>query len=659
MRFIFRCISFYLFPLFAIAADVEPVLDELVITTARPEFKDADAVDGELHSGFRQVLTRADWQQDSTNLGDLLSSKSSVQIRKSGGFGGFSLVSLRGSLSDQVAIYLDGFLLNDASGGGVNLNTVTLSEIDSIEIYRGVAPIQGGIAPIGGAVYLKSRHANIKRRSEITIGAGNQNSYHAAAALNGSVARSPWSLSFDYLHSNNDFKYLNNNGTVWNLNDDRVESRANNGFNRYSVLSNFAAPLSGNSKLDVIYRFQQAEQSLPSWNNRPINTRFDSGTHHTQLKWNRLSPIAGFDKTSVSVDYQVQNELYDDRENEVGLGRQWERGLTTASTIKWYGETLLGNSLLHVNANWSYEIYNSSDQLRQVRLYQYQRNAFGVSGALSQFYFGEKLLFKPAIVAQGSVVNEGVVVPAGTMLSSTYVSPSFGWIFHWTPGLQVNANIARALREPALYELYGDRGLFLGNPELVPERSANADFGLTWNSMLVQPAVSTTSTIAVFSNRIENGISKVYSAQGIGRAMNVAKAQVTGFEISLEATHVRFGGLRYDMTRLTTENLTENTSYYKKQLPGRFTTTHALRYQQKIASSSGYVQLQSQSGLFYDTMNLLPAKDRFTVDTGFSTITGYGEISMRIENVTNAQYSDFNGYPYADRLYFVSYKNAF
>ncbi|MBN64178.1 MAG: hypothetical protein CME20_22695 [Gemmatimonadetes bacterium] len=52
-----------------------------------------------------------------TNLADTLRDQTGVQIRQSGGLGSNSAVSIRGSSSKQVQVYLDGMLLNDLAPG--------------------------------------------------------------------------------------------------------------------------------------------------------------------------------------------------------------------------------------------------------------------------------------------------------------------------------------------------------------------------------------------------------------------------------------------------------------------------------------------------------------------------------------------------------------
>ena len=62
----------------------------------------------------------------STTLADLLSSAVGVQVKRYGGLGSFSTVSIRGSTAEQVVVYLDGVPLNQAIGGGADVGRIVV-----------------------------------------------------------------------------------------------------------------------------------------------------------------------------------------------------------------------------------------------------------------------------------------------------------------------------------------------------------------------------------------------------------------------------------------------------------------------------------------------------------------------------------------------------
>lgn len=116
--------------------DSKPVtLDAVVVTAEKSDsdFQTGD-VDTEQTPAFFSVIKREQFEGKMENLSEIIEKEAGVQIRQSGGLGSFSTVSLRGSSSEQVVIYMDGVPLNEASGGGVNLANISLSDIASVEI---------------------------------------------------------------------------------------------------------------------------------------------------------------------------------------------------------------------------------------------------------------------------------------------------------------------------------------------------------------------------------------------------------------------------------------------------------------------------------------------------------------------------------------------
>src|SRR5262249_427155 len=80
-----------------------------------------------------------------------------VQVRRFGGLGDFSTVSIRGSAAGQVQIYLDGVPLSRAENEVVNLNDLPLDAIDHVEVYRGTTPLGFAQSGPGGVVNARAR----------------------------------------------------------------------------------------------------------------------------------------------------------------------------------------------------------------------------------------------------------------------------------------------------------------------------------------------------------------------------------------------------------------------------------------------------------------------------------------------------------------------
>ena len=91
------------------------------------------------------------------DLASLLDSVTGAVVRRLGGLGDFSAVSIRGSSFRQVQVFLDGIPLNPSGSEAVNLGDFPLSMLERVEVYRGNAPSEFGAAPIGGVVNLVTK----------------------------------------------------------------------------------------------------------------------------------------------------------------------------------------------------------------------------------------------------------------------------------------------------------------------------------------------------------------------------------------------------------------------------------------------------------------------------------------------------------------------
>ncbi|NIA09121.1 MAG: TonB-dependent receptor plug domain-containing protein [Nitrospiraceae bacterium] len=298
-----------------------PVNMGTIVVTANatePGFQTGD-VDTELTPAFYSIIKRKRFEGKIEGLSQILKEEPSIQVRQSGGMGSFSSISIRGASSDQVNIFLDGILLNDASGGGVDLSNISLSDVGAIEIYRGITPANFAPASIGGVVNIRTRRIKKGIKSSITTGYGSFNTRKLGTFINYKPGKWDCLISGDYLGSDNDFRFLNNMGTVFNKADDRIERRHNAEFDQKNLLTKFGLDITDNVRVDLLNQSFLKDQNLPDWkNNRNTRTSFDTRRDITTFKFtaNDIGPIHL--NTSTQVYYGWKNEDYDDRLGQIG-----------------------------------------------------------------------------------------------------------------------------------------------------------------------------------------------------------------------------------------------------------------------------------------------------------------------------------------------------
>ncbi|TMA57739.1 MAG: TonB-dependent receptor, partial [Deltaproteobacteria bacterium] len=90
------------------------------------------------------------------------------------------------------------------------------------------------------------------------------------------------------------------------------------------------------------------------------------------------------------------------------------------------------------------------------------------------------------------------------------------------------ANLGRGAREPNLEELFGTRGVVIGNPSLRPEVAFNRDAGFHLAVPPRGPLSDAALEYAYFDNQVDDLIVLVQNSQRLARPENVSAASVRG-----------------------------------------------------------------------------------------------------------------------------------
>ena len=97
------------------------------------------------------VIDPAKFAPRAMSVSDLLDRVPGVKVRRTGGLGSETRVSIRGLEGKRVQIYVDGSPLNTPDGS-LGIDDIPLHIIERIEVYKGVVPAKFGGDGLGGAV---------------------------------------------------------------------------------------------------------------------------------------------------------------------------------------------------------------------------------------------------------------------------------------------------------------------------------------------------------------------------------------------------------------------------------------------------------------------------------------------------------------------------
>ncbi len=643
------------------------VLDDMVVeaTGMVEDFRTGD-VDPEQLTSFSSVINLDDVDPGITSLGDLLAKEVGIQVRSSGGLGGYSSVSLRGSSGDQVFVYLDGVLLNDASGGGVNLALVPLNDVAAIEIYRGISPVNFARAGLGGVINIRTRRSKPGSNGTLGFGLGSFSSERLFGSFNHETEnRCDFLALAEYVSSDNNFKFLNNNGTEWNLDDDRRERRNNNELWRRSLMFKAGHDFSDDLRFEISEQYLNQDRRLPAWNNTPAaNTHFQTESHQVvaRVQADDLSPLHV--NLATQLFYGWKEEFYNDSQGIIGLGRQHERYDTEKYGASIFCEWPTRFQVLTANLEAGQETYTSKDLLRSDPRGDSRRNYFSAALQDSIYFFNQRLLMTPACHYQWYddkldtvESNHGGEIPGFTRRHD-FFSPSLGLRYQlWGP-LSLRINLARYGREPSFYELFGDRGFAVGNSDLKAEEGENYDFGITCTWPTKWSWLSRVEIEAVlFYSKIDNLITRIYDARGVGKSENISAARISGVEARAALDFGSYFRLLANATWQDSENRGEIAALKGKELPGRWQDSYLVRLESSYHWFKCYLEYQHESKMFYDAANLLPAASKNLVNFGLTMTMPLPAnelvFNLEMKNLNGDEYQDFNGYPMPEQeIYF-------
>jgi vitamin B12 transporter len=175
---------------FAAPAWSQTVLGPIVVTGSRePQPLDRVTADVLVIDAERIRNSTAD------SVEDLLRREAGVQVSRTGGPGQSASVFIRGAGSSNTVVLIDGVRIGSATLGQVEFESLSLSQIDRIEVLRGPGSSLYGADAVGGVVQIFTRRGEGAPRVTAHAAVGGKHSYEAQAGVSGGAG------GFDYAAS--------------------------------------------------------------------------------------------------------------------------------------------------------------------------------------------------------------------------------------------------------------------------------------------------------------------------------------------------------------------------------------------------------------------------------------------------------------------------
>lgn len=624
-------------------------------------FVDAEPVganDVHQNPSFVTVITRASFEGRETSLPDVLAEATGVQVKRLGGLGAFSTLSLRGSSAEQVEVYLDGVLLNSAIGGGVDLSSLSLAHVGQIEVYRGAGAAGNGL---GGTVHIRTRTGARSFSHSVRGAWGAFDTRSLNGMVTGGSDRSKFLVVADYQASDNDFVFLDDNGTEYNVNDDVFAKRQNNGHRSASLLGKWHAVLGRGRSLTVQESVFWKAQGIPGIsNNQSQFAHFDVFRSLTEVVFEDGVLLPGV-LMRHSVYFTHMGESFVDANGEVGVGRQDNNYQTR--TMGWQGRLqLLSQNAVTTTVGVLREAYVPTARLQSTTsLFDSKRWTFsgraGVDWSLPEklgvLSVGVDARHQRSSFTGANPFSFSPLAPDSANTRNLFGVRS-GVRVDVTDAWMVKANLGRTLRSPSFYELFGDRGGVVGNVNLRPER------GLTWDAGVRYATDKTTLEGVFFDHRYDDLIQFVHTSQATSRPVNIGKARVWGVEVTAQKTIWKQFGLSGNYTYQRALDQSDVPHLRGNTLPNRPAHTLFARLTGVVNRVTAFYDYTFEDGNFLDQANRRPLASRHVHNVGMKIGIVKGvQAGLEAKNLRNAQIADTWGYPLPGRAFFVNVQEHF
>lgn len=145
-------------------------------------------------------------QAQSISLNQVLNQSSGVGVRQSGGIGSKTNISLNGLGGRAIRFFIDGVPM-EYFGSSYSINTIPVSLIDRLDIYKGVVPVSLSNDALGGAVNIVT-HKTIKNQLQLSYSNGSFNTHRVSLFSNYRNKKNglTFKLSSFYNYSDNDYE---------------------------------------------------------------------------------------------------------------------------------------------------------------------------------------------------------------------------------------------------------------------------------------------------------------------------------------------------------------------------------------------------------------------------------------------------------------------
>jgi len=517
----------------------KPSLPELIIGAEERHSIEKDHVET-----TRDTLKLA--KERMQNLPEILDAYPIIQLIPSGTLGDPPRFYMRGMDNSQTRFFLEGIPLGEPVFQSNALSLLPTYAIGEIEMFPSVVPTFFLSSGLGGAVNV--RIPNLAQPYFL------QTEFGSFGFMKG-AARAPLfsdsRLAIDYVQSEENFPFLDNNGTPWNAEDDQFKTRENNRFQQLTVLPSWELDLGDGSRATFL--------SLNGFQNKTIPGSVESPETNQLRVWNHLSALKVLVPLDIHWIFESSAYLRKNKEELLCLRQPLSRISNNSSA----GGTF---SALLRELSWEAQLSLGFDSSQFV-LSESDLDPVEVSQQNLPVSLSTRIALNPEFTIHPAFL--GVISKGGTVSSNLTLDPSLrmGLEYAIGPDLKVRGFAGSVFRAPSLSEKFGLQPGVVGNDALQNETALKADLGAVWESRVREQLGIQQLAFTVFGVQAQNLIAYVQNSSNSHRPENISNSIWMGNEISAALTVPGGGSFQPSILGMFSRNQSEVAAEKEKNLP--------------------------------------------------------------------------------------------
>lgn len=625
------------------------------------------------------------------NVNQVLNQSTGVRIRESGGLGSDFVFSLSGFTGNQVRFFIDG-LPTDVMGKSFSINAIPVNNVERVEIYKGVVPINLGSDVLGGAVNIVTNNS-VRNFLDVSYGFGSFNT-HQTSVVGRYTTKKGFMVSASafYNYSDNNFKVDIN---LFDKKTGKIDEettavpRFNDAFKSATGMVEFGVV---NKKWADRLLFGLIANTTYKEVQQGANMTIVAGeVHRTEQS---LIPTLKYEKNNlfiknlgfkVSALYSNIEQMTVDTSSRIydWTGNHTNKLLSnTSGELNWYktlytfnDQAVLGVATLNykLGKHHQFTLNNTYSRVRRVGSDPLkvdplpfedpnilEKNFTGIAYQLKLFQdrwttsvFGK--MFNMNSLLYKSDDNTGEV----RRIDNQFQLPGYGIAssFFVLNYLQLKASYENTYRLPEGYEVFGDGLLQLPNADLQPEKSQNFNAGFLCGKRFGKHLVNVDFN---YMYRLPENLIRSVALGITSRYENLSRAKVNCFEGAVSYSYndqfkIEFNATYQNILNASLKDNGEPDELYMDRLPnapylfgnGSFTynTKQFGKYKQRFNFNwtTSYIEefylkwpsLGSLSSKF-----IIPRQVVSNVSVSFTSHAGRYNISLSCMNLFDAMCYD-------------------